>query len=111
MPERSRLTRSSRPALAVLLHGALAGYVYESANRRLTFQYETEWRTQPGAFPLSLSMPLTRAGHGHGATSAFLWGLLPDDPRVTEFWTRRHGVARTNVVALLAHAGEDSPAP
>jgi serine/threonine-protein kinase HipA len=107
MAERSRLTRSSRPALAVLLHGALAGHVYQSANRKLVFQYGSEWSAQAGAFPLSLSMPLTKTEHGHSTTSAFLWGLLPEDPRVIEFWARQHGIARTNVVALLAHVGED----
>ena len=107
MPERRRLTRSARPVLAVLLHGVLAGHVYRSANRRLVFQYEPAWRTQAGAFPLSLSMSLQKEEHGHQATSAFLWGLLPDDPRVIEFWARQHGIARTDVTALLAHVGED----
>ncbi len=107
MSERRRLTLSARPVLAVLLHGALAGHVYRAANQRLVFRYEPAWRTQPGAFPLSLSMPLRTEEHGHRATSAFLWGLLPDDPRVIEFWARQHGIARTNVTALLAHVGED----
>ena len=107
MPDRSRLTRSARPVLAVLMHGALAGHVYRSANRRLVFRYEPAWRTQPGNFPLSLSMSLRGEEHGHRATSAFLWGLLPDDPRVIDFWARQHGVARTDVTTLLAHVGED----
>lgn len=107
MTERSRLTRSAQPALAALLHGVLAGHVYRSGNRRLAFQYEPAWREQSGSFPLSLSMPLLRAEHGHRATSAFLWGLLPDDPRVIEFWARTHGIPRTDVVALLTHVGED----
>ena len=107
MPESRRLTASSRPVLAVLLHGTLAGHVYRSASRRLVFAYEPAWRTQPGAFPLSLSLPLRAEEHGHAATSAFLWGLLPDDPRVINFWARQHGISRTDVTALLAHVGED----
>lgn len=106
-PERSRLTRSSRPELAVVLHGALVGHVYQSGNRKLVFRYEDEWRTGRGAFPLSLSMPLIAREHGHQATSAYLWGLLPDDPRVVEFWARQRGVSRYDVVGLLAHVGED----
>ena len=107
MAERSRLTQSAQPVLAVLLRGELAGHVYKAANRRLVFAYEPAWREQPDAFPLSLSMPLGKAEHGHRATSAFLWGLLPDDPRVIESWARRYNIARTDVTALLAHVGED----
>ena len=107
MPERSRLTRSARPVLAVLLHGVLAGHVFKAANRRLVFKYELAWCEPLDAFPLSLSMPLSKEEHGHRATSAFLWGLLPDDPRVIEIWARQCNIARTDVTALLAHVGED----
>ena len=105
--KRSRLTRSARPELAVVVHGALTGHVHQSANRKLVFRYEEGWRTNPDAFPLSLSMPLSKVEHGHRATSAFLWGLLPDDPRVVEHWARLHGFSRSDVVKLLAHVGED----
>lgn len=107
MPERRRLTQSSHPVLAVLLHGVLAGHVYRSAKRKLVFCYAPAWREQSGAFPLSLSMPLQKDEHGHAATSAFLWGLLPDDPRVIDFWARQYGISRTDATALLAHVGED----
>src|SRR5665213_2917436 len=105
--KRTRLTRSSRPALAVVLHGALIGHVYRSADRRLVLGYDDEWRTRTDAFPLSLSMPLDVREHGHRATSAFLTGLLPDDPKVVEYWARLHGVSRHDVARLLAYVGED----
>jgi serine/threonine-protein kinase HipA len=105
--KRTRLTRSAQPALAVALHGELTGHVYRSANRRLVFRYDDAWRTKPSTFPLSLSMPLDAVEHGHQATSAFLSGLLPDDPNVVAHWARLHGVSRTDVVGLLAHVGED----
>lgn len=105
--KRSRLTRSARPALAVVLEGTLIGHVYQSANRRITLRYEEAWRTTTGAFPLSLALPLSAREHGQRATLAFLWGLLPDDPRVVEFWARSHGVSPYDVVGLLAHVGED----
>jgi serine/threonine-protein kinase HipA len=105
--KRSRLTRSARPELAVVLHGSLIGYVYQSANRRLVLRYDDAWRTRAGAFPLSLSMPLDAAEYGHRATSAFLSGLLPDDPKVLEYWARLHGVSRHDVVKLLGYVGED----
>ncbi|HTE45857.1 MAG TPA: type II toxin-antitoxin system HipA family toxin [Gemmatimonadaceae bacterium] len=105
--KRTRLTRSARPELAVVLHGTLIGHVYRSANRRLVLSYDDGWRTRAGAFPLSLSMPLDAREHGHQATFAFLSGLLPDDPKVVEYWARLHGVSRNDVVKLLAFVGED----
>ena len=105
--KRSRLTRSASPELAILLNGELTGYVHRSANRRLAFRYDDAWRAEKAAFPLSLSMPLDAVEHGHQATSAFLWGLLPDDPRVTDYWARLHGVSRSDAAGLLAHVGED----
>jgi serine/threonine-protein kinase HipA len=105
--KRTRLTRSARPELAVVLDGALTGHVFRSGNGRLVLRYEDDWRTRPGAFPLSLSMPLGEREHGHRATSAFLWGLLPDDPNVVQYWARQHGVSRHDVVKLLTRVGED----
>lgn len=104
---RTRLTRSAEPRLAVVLHGQVAGHVYAAANRRLVFRYEDGWRAVRGAFPLSVSMPLVAVEHGHRATSAFLWGLLPDNPTVIAHWGRLYGVSRHDVVQLLAHVGED----
>src|ERR1700733_4964619 len=105
--KRTRLTRSARPELAVLVDGVLIGHAFRSANRRLVLRYDDDWRTRAGVFPLSLSMPLEEREHGHRATSAFLSGLLPDDPNVVAYWARLHGVSRYDVVRLLAHVGED----
>ena len=91
----------------MVLHGTLIGHVYKAANRRLVLRYDDAWRTRTGAFPLSLSMPLDTREHGHRATSAFLSGLLPDDPKVVEYWGRLHGVSRHDVVTLLGYVGED----
>lgn len=103
----ARLTRSATARLAVVIHGHLAGHVYMAANRRLTFRYEEAWRATPEAIPLSLSMPLETVEHGHRATSAWLWGVLPDNPVVIERWARTFGTSRHDVVQLLLHVGED----
>lgn len=85
----------------------VAGYVYESAARRLVFRYDEEWRRQSGAYPLSLSLPLRLAEHGHRAIHAYLWGLLPENPAIIESWARRYGVSPYRVVDLVAEVGED----
>jgi len=85
----------------------VAGQIHLAANRRLVFRYEEAWRERLGAFPLSISMPLAAVEHGHRATSAFLRGLLPDNPSVLAYWGRMYGVSRHDVVELLAYVGED----
>ena len=104
---RNRLTRSATLRLTALLQGTAAGHVFQMGNGRLVFRYEDAWRSQPTAYPLSLSMSLSAAEHGDRAIRAFLWGLLPDNPDVIAWWARKYGVSRYRVVDLLAHTGED----
>lgn len=92
--------------LAVLLDGHDVGRVHRNGDR-LSFNYNDDWRSSPDAYPLSLSMPLVAARHGHEAIAAYLWGLLPDDERVLNRWARQFGVSSRNPFALLAEVGED----
>jgi len=94
--------------LVVLLDGREAGVVRQSRGR-LTFGYSRSWRDAPGAYPLSLSMPLAAAEHPHGAIDPFIWGLLPDNEHVLAAWGRRFQVSPRNPFALVAHVGEDCP--
>jgi len=92
--------------LIALLDGREIGSVHYK-NSRLSFVYRESWRTNPDAYPLSLSMPLGSAEHGHARIEAFLWGLLPDNDRVLENWGRRFQVSPKNVFRLITHVGED----
>ena len=92
--------------LIALLDGREVGMVHYK-NARLSFVYTDEWRADPDAYPLSLSMPLASAEHGHARIEAFLWGLLPDNDRVLENWGRRFQVSPRNVFRLITHVGED----
>ena len=74
---------------------------------RLSFTYSQTWRDEPNAYPLSLSMPLGSATHGHARIEAFLWGLLPDNDRVLQNWGKRFQVSPRNVFRLISHVGED----
>lgn len=76
-------------------------------NGRLRFSYSDIWRATPGAFPLSLSMPLAAADHPHAAIEPFLWGLLPDNELVLHRWGCRFHVSPRSAFALLAEVGED----
>jgi len=76
-------------------------------NARLSFIYDELWRQDPNSYPLSLSMPLASAQHGHSRIEPFLWGLLPDNDRVLENWGRRFQVSPRNAFRLIANVGED----
>ncbi|MGA7524896.1 MAG: type II toxin-antitoxin system HipA family toxin [Acidobacteriaceae bacterium] len=92
--------------LIALLDGREVGTVHYK-NARLSFTYNDTWRNDPDAYPLSLSMPLGSATHGHARIEAFLWGLLPDNDRVLQNWGRRFQVSPKNVFRLIANVGED----
>ncbi len=92
--------------LIVLLDGREVGVVTYSRGR-LDFTYAETWRSGPGAYPLSLSMPLAAVRHPHGTVEPFLWGLLPDNEVVLTRWAQRFQVSPRNVFALISEVGED----
>lgn len=96
----------STKSLVVIANQRKLGEVSHSANR-LMFRYDPEWQMWEQAFPLSVSMPLPQREHGHPVVEAFLWGLLPDNPKVLDEWGRRFHVSPRNVFSLLEHVGED----
>ncbi|HME86233.1 MAG TPA: HipA N-terminal domain-containing protein, partial [Roseiarcus sp.] len=95
------------PDLVVVLAGREIGRVLRDNRGRLTFVYAEDWRQTRGAYPLSLSMPLAAAEHGHKPVEAFLWNLLPDNDAVLARWGQRFKVSPRNPFALLSHVGED----
>ena len=93
--------------LVALLDVNEVGRVRNDARGRLTFVYDSKWRGTPGAYPLSLSMPLAAEEHGPTAVQAFLWGLLPDNERVLDRWAKKFQVSARSAFALISHVGED----
>src|SRR5262245_22546536 len=92
--------------LVVVLAGNLVGRVVQERHK-LRFVYDSAWRTSTQAMPLSLSMPLASAEHGHEPIHAFMWGLLPDNEHVLARWAQRFQVSASNPFGLLRHVGED----
>lgn len=83
------------------------GRVRQNPHGRLQFIYAESWLKSASTYPLSLSMPLQMAPHGHGKIETFLWGLLPDNASILQSWGRRFQVSARNAFALLSHVGED----
>jgi serine/threonine-protein kinase HipA len=92
--------------LLVLLDGREVGMVRQERGR-LRFTYAESWRSAPGAYPLSLSMPLAAVEHSHAAIEPFIWGLLPDNEFVLNRWAKQFQVSPRNAFALISHVGED----
>jgi serine/threonine-protein kinase HipA len=92
--------------LVALIWGREMGRVHQERGR-LSFVYAEEWRHSRRAHPLSLSMPIAAARHGHPVTHSFLWGLLPDSEAILDRWARRFQVSAQNPFALLSHVGEE----
>lgn len=92
--------------LLALLESRDVGTVYQEQGR-LRFVYSDSWRSAPGSYPLSLSMPLAAAEHPHASIEPFLWGLLPDNELVLARWAQRFQVSARSAFALLSHVGED----
>jgi serine/threonine-protein kinase HipA len=93
--------------LLVLLGDTAIGHVERDARNELRFIYEAPYRDARNAIPLSLSMPLARAEHGHDVIEPFLWNLLPDNELIIERWARRFQVSSRSAFSLIAAVGED----
>lgn len=94
-------------ALFMWIENDLVGRVEQDQRGRLSLTYDASWRGRDGAFPVSVSMPLSMVSHPHDAVAAFLWGLLPDNAAILEAWAKRFQVSSQNPFALLEHVGED----
>jgi len=93
--------------LVAILDGRETGRVMRDDRGKLSFTYNEPWRTAADAYPLSISMPLALAEHGHAKIDPFLWGLLPDNEIVLDHWARKFHVSARNAFGLIACVGED----
>ena len=94
--------------LHVFCRERVMGRVIRDPRRnKLVFRYDQAWQSDPGSFPLSLSMPFTAVEHPHDVIESFLWGLLPDNDGVLRRWGTKFQVSSKNAFALLSHVGED----
>lgn len=72
----------------------------------LAFMYDPEWRARPGAFPISLSMPLSEPRVEAARILPWLANLLPET-HLTEIG-QQIGVSPQDVLGLLDRIGRDT---
>ncbi len=89
-------------SLAVLLDESVAGVLSLLPGGRLRFDYDDAYRNQPGAVPMSLSMPTQVRSHPDRTVAPWLWGLLPDNEAVLGRWARQFHASASSPFSLLA---------
>lgn len=93
--------------LSVYIGTRLVGTLDSSDRRSLRFAYDTDYIGDPGATPLSVSMPLRETPYSHATVHPYLWGLMPDNERVVDRWAREFGCSASDVAGLLRGVGSD----
>jgi len=68
--------------------------------------YEPTWRARPAAFPVSLTMPLSRERHPHAVVLPWLANLLPEAHLIAI--GQAIGVAPQDILGLLLAMGRDT---
>lgn len=97
-------------ALTVILDDVVAGTLTRLKGGRLRFEYDDTYRGRQFATPLSVSMPPQVREHHDTAIRPWLWGLLPDNPKVLDQWARRFQASPTSPFSMLATpVGHDCP--
>ena len=87
--------------LAILLEGKPIGTVERMASGALRLRFEADYRDDPAATLLSVSMPPAEEVHGAARLQPWLWGLLPDNADVLARWGRYFGVSVASPFPLL----------
>lgn len=96
---------STKP-LAVLLEGRHVAELTRTRAGALRLSYLDDAR-EPGATPLSLSLPTGTSTHSGAPVDRFLRGLLPENPGAMRSIARRHRVDPEDVLDVLSAIGKD----
>jgi serine/threonine-protein kinase HipA len=90
--------------LAVLYAGRMAGKLWMLADERLAFEYADSWLADPGAFSISMSLPLSREIYTDAKAGRFFANLLPEG-RLRQLIAQRLGISEENDFILLKAIG------
>lgn len=93
--------------LNVHLDGTLAGQLEQTPTGNITFHYDAEYRQDPSATPISLSMPVEFPQQPKRVALPFFEGLITDNLTARKAMAARFGVSANNPFALLQHMGAD----
>ena len=83
------------------------GDVDVTANGALSLRYGERWLLTAGAFPLSVTMPLSPEPYPSEVISPWLANLLPEEEQL-QVLTRSLGLDQADVLAVLKEIGGDT---
>ena len=95
--------------LLVVIEGEVSARLTADRAGRLSFAYESTWLDAPGAYPLSVTLPLATTVYSQRTVLPYLWNLLPENPNVLQRWGQQYHVSPANPFKLLTHVGADVP--
>lgn len=93
--------------LVVLVHGAEAARLRRDRTGRLSIAYDRRCSSDPGAVPLSLSLPFHDRPHGHERVRRWISSLLPDRSDVLRRWSSAYGASADAFGLLSTPIGHD----
>jgi serine/threonine-protein kinase HipA len=97
-------------SLLVVLDDMVAGTLTRLTGGRLRFEYHDDYRSREVATPLSVSMPRQVRAHSDATVRPWVWGLLPDNPKVLDQWARQFHASASSPFSMLATpVGHDCP--
>jgi len=95
----------NRQRLNVIWGSRLVGHLEQDPDgTSMSFTYGSSWLSSAGAWPISLSLPLSESPHHGGAGHWFFANLLPEGV-LRQLLARRIGISADNDFALLAAIG------
>lgn len=90
--------------LQVYMHAHKAGMLVQDGTGLLSFTYDQSYLQQPGAIPLSFSLPLKEAQFNNTQCRGFFSGLLPES-EVREVVAKNLGISAKNDFSMLREIG------
>ena len=93
--------------LTVWFDGTFIGTLDQAVDGLLRFRYDENYRSTPGATPLSVSMPLLARDHADASVRPWIDNLLPENDDVRVRWAREFDERRVTAFNLLKHMGAD----
>jgi serine/threonine-protein kinase HipA len=90
--------------LDVYLHNSLVGQLEHDQHGQISFAYSTAWLENPGAVPLSQSLPLEPELRVGRECQGFFGGILPEEKN-RELVAKILGISARNDFAMLNELG------
>lgn len=94
-------------AIPIFYEDYVLGQVRLDTTGAPSFQYEEAWRATTGAFPISVTMPLSADIYPEEVIAPWLANLLPEEQQLVAL-SRSLGINASDTIAILTEIGGDT---